>query len=551
MAITRLTDIITVFDSKWTYGDTKFGYEGEVNQDHDTQYPLMLIQPPESIIPAIYDGREEYSFEINFYNLYKQAAQSVITLQNRWDNLQDLSNEWLDLVLKNYQDVTVEVYLNDESIEIERVKDVANDKLVQIKLVFTMSAFTKCFRPVSKYPTDFSGLKSWLRADSELTFDIPTRKVSVIGDSSGNSNGASQSSSSAQPERYSYGGGTLDKTMLTFKDNILNSQNNFTTTPLSSTEDIINGDMELNSDWLESGSVTGVAQTSDESSSGTYSFKYTITGNNGGIKQTNVPLEEGKTYAVSWDIFVPIGSPDHHNVVVFTNTSNTVTGQVYMDGNANGKGFKNAVDGEWKTSTVYVKANAGATSGEIRFTVGSLYTSNTTYYLDNVSVKQVVEEFSIFEVSKINAANDAVFGYFNLTDGSLIQMGTNSSSNYEVSVSDGTTTLTKNTGTVNTDAYHIASLRKTGETIDFNFYNPLNSIASSNTNTNFSVETSFEQKQFRLGATKQSDGLTPPSEVNTKNLDGDWQELIIYDRKLTDAETAEVVGYLNKKYKIY
>ena len=122
MAITRLTDIITVFDSKWTYGDVKFGYDGEVNQDHDTQYPLMLVNPPESIMPVVYDGREEYSFEINFYNLYSQAAQSVVTLQKRWDNLQDLSNEWLDMVLKNYQDVTVEAYLNDESIEIERIK---------------------------------------------------------------------------------------------------------------------------------------------------------------------------------------------------------------------------------------------------------------------------------------------------------------------------------------------------------------------------------------------------------------------------------------------
>mgnify|MGYP003633405758 FL=1 len=69
MAITRLTDIITVFKSKWTYGDVRFGYEGEVNQEHDTIYPLMLIQPPSSIIPLIYDGREEYEFEINFYNL--------------------------------------------------------------------------------------------------------------------------------------------------------------------------------------------------------------------------------------------------------------------------------------------------------------------------------------------------------------------------------------------------------------------------------------------------------------------------------------------------
>ena len=206
MAITRLTDIITVFDDKWTYGDVKFGYDGEVNQDHDTQYPLMLVTPPESIIPLIYDGREEYSFEVNFYNLYSQAAQSVVTLQKRWDNLQDLSNEWMDMVLKNYQDVTVTAYLNDESIEIQRVKDTNNDKLVQIKLTFTMSAFTKCFRPVSNYPTDFADLAVWLRADSGVTFDIPSKRVSAWSDKSGRGNDVAQSTVSNQPLREGYGG---------------------------------------------------------------------------------------------------------------------------------------------------------------------------------------------------------------------------------------------------------------------------------------------------------------------------------------------------------
>lgn len=227
MAITRLTDIITVFDSKWTYGDVKFGYDGEVNQDHDTKYPLMLVNPPESIMPVVYDGREEYSFEINFYNLYSQAAQSVVTLQKRWDNLQDLSNEWLDMVLKNYQDVTVEAYLNDESIEIERIKDTQNDKLVQIKLVFTMSAFTKCFRPVSNYPSDFSDLVVWLRADSEVTFDIPTKRVSAWADGSGNSNDVAQATKANQPLRNGYDGAN-DKAYISFdgtNDSMLSNNN--------------------------------------------------------------------------------------------------------------------------------------------------------------------------------------------------------------------------------------------------------------------------------------------------------------------------------------
>ena len=227
MAITRLTDIVSVFESKWTYGDVKFGYEGEVNQDHDIKYPLMLIQPPESIIPAIYDGREEYTFEINFYNLYSQAAQSVVTLQQRWDNLQDLANEWLDFVLKNYQDVTVQAYLNDESIEIERIKEVANDKLVQIKLTFTMSGFTKCFRPTSHYPTDFSDLVIWLKADSGATFDIPTKRVSAWDDQSGEGNRVTQGTTANQPLRHGYDGAN-DKTYFSFdgtNDSFVSSAN--------------------------------------------------------------------------------------------------------------------------------------------------------------------------------------------------------------------------------------------------------------------------------------------------------------------------------------
>ena len=227
MAITRLKDIVTVFQDKWTYGDSRFGYESEINETHNTVYPAMIIQPPESIMPDIYSGREEFEFEVNFYNLYQQAAQSAVTLQHRWDNLQDLATEWMDLVLKNFQDATVQVYLNDESIEFERVKEVANDRLVQIKLVFTMSAFTKCFRPVSNYPSDISDLVVWLRADSGVTFDIATQQVSAWTDYSGNSNSVAQATSASQPLRIGYDGAN-DKARINFNgtSHILTSNNN-------------------------------------------------------------------------------------------------------------------------------------------------------------------------------------------------------------------------------------------------------------------------------------------------------------------------------------
>jgi hypothetical protein len=401
MAIVRLTDIVTTMKDKWTYGDKFFGYTEEFNDNHSTQYPSLLITPPDSVYPEVTprNGWEEYSFEVYFSDLYNRTAQANESIEQRWDNLQDLANEWLDMFLKSYMggttgSATVISYLTDGSLSIERKKEVANDQLLQLKMNFGWKVFSKCFTPVSTYPNQISGLTSWLRADSNVTFSIPTKKVSAVGDGSGNANGVSQTNKELQPLRYTYGGGALDKTMFTFDSDALVSNNNF------------------------------------------------------------------------------------------------------------------------------------ATSG-----------SN--------------EQFSVFEVSKINAVSDAVFGYYHLADGSYIEMGTNVAGNYEVSVSDGTTLLTKNTGTVNTGKYHIGALRKSGQTIYFNYYDSGNTFYASKYDGVFVNSTSFEQDKFRIGCTQTTDGLIPPAAINTRYLDGDFQEVIIYNRKLTDAETAQVADYLNKKYKIY
>ena len=289
MAITRLKDIVTVFENKWTFGDAKFGYDGEVNESHSTQYPLLLINPPLSTMPEIYSGREEYEFEINFYNLYPQAAQSAVTLQHRWDNLQDLAMEWFDMVLKNYQDNVVDVYLNDESIEIERVKEVANDRLVQIKFTFTMSAFSKCFRPVSSYPSDIANLVTWLRADSGLTFDIPTKKISAWADYSGSNNGLVQATKSKQPLRYGYDGAN-DKARIEFNGttDLFNSVNNL---PITSDFTIFqvsknSGNTDANIlSYANAGKSIRLSYTSDSEllaavSDGTTAINVTLTGSN-------------------------------------------------------------------------------------------------------------------------------------------------------------------------------------------------------------------------------------------------------------------------------
>ena len=227
MAITRLTDFITVATSKWTYGDSAFKYEGEVNQDHDTVYPLMVMTPPTSRMPDIYEGWEHYNVEMEFYNSYQTAAQNAVTLQQRWDNLQDLALEWLDNVLINYSGGTIvnpsanqsptptEVYIDKESVQIERIKNDKNDKLCRITMRFDMRMFTRCFTPKSLYPNTITELKLWLKADSNVTFSIPTKKVSAWADQTTDSNDVSESTNSMRPLRYGYDGPS-DKAQIVF-----------------------------------------------------------------------------------------------------------------------------------------------------------------------------------------------------------------------------------------------------------------------------------------------------------------------------------------------
>ena len=217
MAI-KLVDIVTVMKSKWTYGDKFFGYTEEFNDNHNTQYPSILITPPTSVFPEVglNNGWENYTFEVYFSDLYNRTQQASETIDQSWTNLQDLATEWLDMFLNHYQaNAPIEAFLEDESVTIERTKEVANDQLLQLKMTFSWRVLSKCFRPVSTYPNQISGLTSWLRADSNTAFNISTQKVSAIGDSSVNTNGVSQSDSDKQPLRYNFDGAS-DKARISF-----------------------------------------------------------------------------------------------------------------------------------------------------------------------------------------------------------------------------------------------------------------------------------------------------------------------------------------------
>ena len=220
MAITRLTDLVSTMKTKWTYGDSDFAYTFEVNEKHNTTYPYMMINPPNSEMPEVYGGWEAYDFEVDFFQLYQTAAQDAVSLEQRWDNLQDLALEWLDNVMIFYNNPTgadVGVYFLEETLDFDRVKEVANDRLVQIKMSFTMRAVTRCmFGSIpSTYPSQLSDLVIWLRADSGVTFNNVTHNVSAWADYSGYDNNVSPPAVGNAAKRYTYDG-AQDKTMMGF-----------------------------------------------------------------------------------------------------------------------------------------------------------------------------------------------------------------------------------------------------------------------------------------------------------------------------------------------
>ena len=218
MATIKLTDIVGVMKDNWTYGDKFFGFTEEFNDNHNTQYPSLLITPPISVFPEVglNNGWEEYTFEIYFSDLYNRTAQANEEIDQRWENLQDLATEWLDDFLKYYQDTApITAFLEDESVMIERNKEVANDQLLQLKLTFTWRVMSMCFRPQSTSPNQIANLAIWLRADSGTTYSTPTKKVSAWADQSGNGNNTASPTSDTQPKRYTYDGAS-DKTRIEF-----------------------------------------------------------------------------------------------------------------------------------------------------------------------------------------------------------------------------------------------------------------------------------------------------------------------------------------------
>ena len=145
---------------------------------------------------------------------------------------------------------------------------------------------------------------------------------------------------------------------------------------------VTNGDFELNSDWLNFNSPTTSEQSTEQSHTGTYSWKIIADATQQGIfSPNNFNLTSGHTYSVSLWIYSVSGNSiksglTNSNVSVFTERTVTV--------------------GQW-TNITYI-ATASSTGASY---VSILSQNSLNFFVDNVSVKDITFSDDV-DLARIN-----------------------------------------------------------------------------------------------------------------------------------------------------
>ena len=202
MAFKRLRELRDRFEQQWINGGFIFGYENEVNENHNNDYPLLVVLPPTSELPETEgDSKEDYTFECLIVKPYFQnhtgSLDVVLSL------LEQEALTWLQRVLDSY--TSKEVILSPNSISVEREKELYNDKLIQVRLTFTLNAFSHHFSHYDDSSITALSPSVWLRSDLGVKTQMfgGNEVVTRWKDQSGNSNDFIQATSTKQPS-YEY-----------------------------------------------------------------------------------------------------------------------------------------------------------------------------------------------------------------------------------------------------------------------------------------------------------------------------------------------------------
>ena len=101
MSFNKLRELRDRFEQQWINGGFIFGYENEINENHNNDYPLLVVLPPTSELPSTEgDVQEEYTFECLVVKPYYQNQAGSLDVV--FSLLEQEGLTWLQRVLDSY-----------------------------------------------------------------------------------------------------------------------------------------------------------------------------------------------------------------------------------------------------------------------------------------------------------------------------------------------------------------------------------------------------------------------------------------------------------------
>ena len=149
MAITRDLDnlVLDINNAKAGFFNTFiFGHLGEVNQSHNTNYPLIVLTPPTSTWGDVYKNDEEMTLRFVCYKAETRNAElsppqyTNATLAQAFDDLLDAFKGTIQALVASNE----HKYVLADGWNVERIMDAQNDRLVGLDITIRIDKFRFC-----------------------------------------------------------------------------------------------------------------------------------------------------------------------------------------------------------------------------------------------------------------------------------------------------------------------------------------------------------------------------------------------------------------------
>ena len=151
--ITSTNQIVDQMKQYWifttTSGQFYFGYPSEVDNIHDKQFPLMIMNPPQMTLSAkkynsnVVDATSNWTFTI-YNNIPSQYnVTDDLKILDLWDAMETDCLQWLQLWWRHFGTNGID-FIMTSPIQITRLKEASNDRLLGLKVTMGFDFFRFC-----------------------------------------------------------------------------------------------------------------------------------------------------------------------------------------------------------------------------------------------------------------------------------------------------------------------------------------------------------------------------------------------------------------------